>query len=138
MSTQAWKESERTAWSMLPARLRSRGLLVSTHRDLLHAPGDQRKLLTRLRHEVGTSFTSIILLSTVEALAVMGRDLKGLSGAAWIASGAEAIESALARLLLSLREQRAAAALRMTSRIAQRALVRIDSRSGADLGQPFG
>jgi hypothetical protein len=138
MSTQAWKESERTAWSMLPARLRSRGLLVSTHRDLLYAPADRRKLLARLRQEVGASFAGIILLSTVEALAVMGKDLKGLSGAAWIASGAEALESALARLLSSLREQRAAAALRMTSRIAQRALVRIDSRSGADLAQPFG
>jgi energy-coupling factor transporter ATP-binding protein EcfA2 len=138
MSTQAWKESERTAWSLLPARLRSRGLLVSTHRDLLSVPGDQRKLLSRLRHEVGTSFTSIILLSTVEALAVMGGDLKGLPGAAWIASGAEALESALARLLSSLREQRAAAALRVTSRIAQRALARIDSRSGADLGEAFG
>jgi hypothetical protein len=138
MSTQAWKESERTAWSMLPARLRSRGLLVSTHRDLLHAPSDRRKLLGRLRYEVGASFAGIILLSTVEALSVMGKDLKGLSGAAWIASGAEALESALVRLLSTLREQRAGAALRMTSRIAQRALARIDSGPGAELRRPFG
>src|SRR5262245_5494032 len=34
MSTQAWKESERTVWSVLPSRLNSRGLLVATHRDL--------------------------------------------------------------------------------------------------------
>jgi len=32
---QAWKESERVAWSQLPARLRSCGLLVATHADLL-------------------------------------------------------------------------------------------------------
>jgi energy-coupling factor transporter ATP-binding protein EcfA2 len=133
MSTQAWKESERTAWGMLPARLNARGLLVATHRDLLQDPADRRKLLARLRQEVGTSFTSIILMSTLEALAVMGKDHKGLAGAAWIASGAEALETALGGLLLRLREQRAAAALRMTSRIAQRALARIDS--GMDEGQ---
>ena len=128
MSTQAWKESERTAWSVQPARLHARGLLVSTHRDLLHDPGDRRKLLARLRDEVGTSFRSIVLLSTLDALAVMGKDHKGLAGAAWIASGAETLDTELGALLLDLREQRAAAALRMTSRIAQRALSRIDNR----------
>jgi hypothetical protein len=55
MSTQAWKESERTSWSMLPPRLSPRGLLVATHRDLLHDAGDRHKLLARLRDEVGTS-----------------------------------------------------------------------------------
>jgi hypothetical protein len=132
--TQAWKESERSAWSMLPARLNTRGLLVSTHRDLLHGPGDRQKLLARLRHEVGTSFASIILLSTLDALSVMGKDHKGLPGAAWIASGAEALETALAAMLAGLREQRAAAALRVTGRIAQRALARIDDRLHLAIG----
>jgi 50S ribosome-binding GTPase len=130
MSTQAWKESERTVWSLLPPRLGTRGLLVATHRDLLHDPRDQAKLLGRLRDEVGTSFASINLVSTTEALAVMGKDRRGLDGAAWIASGAEALESALGGLLTRLRELRAAAALRMTSRVAQRALMRIED-SGA-------
>lgn len=132
MSTQAWKESERTAWSLLPPRLGSRGLLVATHRDLLHDPRDREKLLGRLRHEVGKSFAGIMLVSTAEALAVMGKDRRGLDGASWIASGAEALESALGDLLVRVREQRAAAALRMTSRIAHRALARIDDE--ADLG----
>jgi energy-coupling factor transporter ATP-binding protein EcfA2 len=136
MSTQAWKESERTAWSMLSPRLSARGVLVATHRDLLHEPSDRRKLLARLREEVGTSFTSIVLLSTLEAIGVMGRERRGLAGAAWIASGAEALEAALGSLLLRLREQRAAAALRMTSRIAQRALQRIDDRGAAPVAAP--
>lgn len=131
MCTQAWKESERNAWGTLPPRLSGRGVLVATHRDLLHDPGDRRKLLARLRNEVGTSFKSIILLSTLEAIAVMGKEQKGLSGASWIASGAEALETALASLLFNLREQRAAAALRVTGRIAQRSLMRIDG--GPDL-----
>ena len=126
MSTQAWKETERTAWSLLPPRLGTRGLLVATHRDLLRDPRDQEKLLGRLREEVGTSFASISLVSTSEALAVMSQDRHGLAGAAWVASGAEALENALGDLLMRLREQRAAAALRMTSRVAQRALMRIE------------
>jgi hypothetical protein len=126
MSTQAWKESERTAWSMLPPRIHSRGLLVATHRDLLHDPEDRRKLLARLRDQVGTAFKSIVLLSTPEALGVMGQARRGLSGAAWIASGAETLDAELDALLTDLREQRAVAAMKMTSRIAQRALTRID------------
>jgi Dynamin family len=127
MSTQAWKESERTVWSLLPARLGSRGLLVATHRDLLHDPRDCEKLMGRLRDEVASSFAGIILLSTTEALAVMGKDR--LDDGAWIASGGQALESALGSLLMHLREQRAAAALRMTSRVAHRALLRIDEEA---------
>jgi len=129
MSTQAWKETERTAWSLLPARVHARGVLVSTHRDLLPDPGDRRKLLARLRQEVGASFRSIVLVSTLDALAVMGKGQKGLAGAAWIASGAEALEAALGALVTDLRERRAAAAIRTTSRIAQRALLRVDGLS---------
>ncbi len=127
MSTQAWKESERVAWSMLPPRLHRRGILVSTHCDLLREAADRYKLLARLREDVGTSFRSIILVSTLEALRVMGRDRQGLAAAAWLSSGAEPLGTELASLLSELREQRAAAALRMTSRVAQRALTRIDS-----------
>jgi len=131
MSTQAWKESERTAWSLLPPRLGDRGILVATHRDLLHDARDHEKLLGRLHEEVGTSFAGIVLVSTAEALAVMGKDRSGPAGTTWIASGAAALESALGGLLVRLREQRAAAALRMTSRVAQRALMRIDEATGA-------
>ena len=134
MSTQAWKESERAAWEMLPRRIGSRGLLVATHSDLLHNPSDRQKLLMRLRGQAGASFRSVILLSTVEALEVAG-SRNGASGAAWETSGGEALESALGALLLDLRERRAAAAVRVTGRIAQRALTRIDNRLGVGSGQ---
>jgi hypothetical protein len=134
MSTQAWKESERTAWSMLPPRLGDRGILVATHRDLLHNARDQEKLLGRLYQEVGTSFAGIVLVSTAEALAVMGKDRSGPAGGEWLASGAAALESVLGGLLMRLREQRAAAALRMTSRVAHRALVRIDQQMQTERG----
>lgn len=130
MSTQAWKESERAAWEQLPPRIGSRGVLVATHCDLLHDPGDREKLLLRLREEAAASFRSILLLSTAEALDVMAGNRNGGSAAAWAASGAEALERALSALLMDLREQRAAAAARMTGRIAQRALIRIDDGLG--------
>jgi hypothetical protein len=125
-STQAWKESERIARSMLPSRLNARGLLVATHNDLLRE-ADREKLLARLRDEVGQSFASIVPLSTLEAIAIRGNDQT--ASPAWIASGAEALETALAALLTSVREQRAAAALSVTGRIAHRALVRIESQT---------
>jgi hypothetical protein len=129
VSTQAWKESERSAWSMLSPRLSARSLLVATHSDLLRRPEDGQSLMARLQHEVGTSFTSILPLATLDAIAVMGEELKG--GAAWVASGANALEAALAALLVSVREQRAASAQAVTGRIAHRALTRIERQFGS-------
>jgi hypothetical protein len=130
MSTQAWKESERTAWEMMPPRIGARGLLVATHCDLLHNPHDREKLLMRLRAQAGASFRGILLLSTLEALEATAGNRKGVAAGVWSASGGAALESALGALLLDLREQRAAAAVRMTGRIAQRVLTRIDNRLG--------
>jgi hypothetical protein len=128
VSTQAWKESERSAWSMLSRRLGARSLLVATHYDLLLRLEDRLKLMARLQYEVGTSFTSIVPLATLDAIAVMGDGRRGSEG--WVASGAKALETALAALLLNVREQRAAAAQTMMGRIAQRALMRIEMQFG--------
>lgn len=133
MSTQAWKETERAAWEHLPHRIAARGVLVATHSDLLRDPSDRQKLMARLELEAGESFKSIVLLATQEALEVVAKDHRGPSREAWAASGAERLESELEALLLSLREQRAVAALRMTSRIAGRALVRIDHGPGGPM-----
>jgi hypothetical protein len=127
VSTQAWKESERVAWEEVPARLRSRGLLVATHCDLLRGDADLDKLLHRLRDEAGSSFRDIMPISTVEALAVAREDHAGAAGATWKASGADAFEIALDDLLQSVRMQRLNAALEVTARIAGRTLSRIGS-----------
>jgi hypothetical protein len=130
MSTQAWKESERAAWEMMPPRIGSRGLLVATHCDLLHNPNDREKLMARLRAQAGASFRGILLLSTLEALEATAGNQKGAAAGVWDASGGGALESALGALLTDLRGQRATAAVRMTGRIAQRVLTRIDNRLG--------
>jgi hypothetical protein len=128
MSTQAWKESERIAWGQLPARLSTRGLLVSTHGDLLHDDRDRNKLLGRLHSEAGSEFRNIMPISTVDALALMREGQQGLNDAAWKATGADALETALHNLLSNVRKQRAEAALRMTSRIADRALSHLEQQ----------
>jgi len=129
LSTQAWKESERVAWEQIPARLRSRGLLVATHSDLLRNGSDLEKVLRRLRDVAGSSFWDILPMSTVKALAVMREDHAGPAGAIWKASGADALESALDELLENVRMQRLKAALEVTGRIADRALSRIENPS---------
>ncbi len=129
LSTQAWKESERVAWEQIPARLRGRGLLVATHSDLLRNGSDLEKLLRRLRDVAGSSFSDILPMSSVEALAVMGEDHEGSAGAIWKASGADALETALDALLENVRMRRLKAALEVTGRIAERALLRIENPS---------
>ena len=130
LSTQAWKESERIAWRQLPERLRGRSLLVSTHADLLHDPRDADKLLHRLRGQAGGLFQEIVLVSTLDALALIQARWEGWAGdSSWTVTGADALEAALHRLLLKLRDQRADSALRMTGRIAHRALSQLGTVS---------
>lgn len=126
VSTQAWKESERVAWSEMPARLRSRALLVATHADLLANARDSEKLLTRLRSECDALFRDVVMVSTLNALALLRADELAPAEAPWQATGADALDAALSALLLSVRDRRAQSALGLTGRIAHRALSRIE------------
>ena len=130
VSIQAWKESERVAWSQLPARLRSCGLLVATHADLLFDDQDRDKLLTRLRRECGSMFRDVILVATADALAlVQNGETSEIRDAAWHATGADMLETALSALVGDARNQRANSALRVTGRIAHHALSSIGARA---------
>jgi hypothetical protein len=124
MSTQAWKESERTIWENLPARLRARSLLVATHADLLHDARDADKLLHRLHRESAPLFQGVVLVATQDAL-TLARQRREVDSEAWRATGADALEQSLFQLLLNLREQRADAALKITRRIADRAVLQL-------------
>jgi hypothetical protein len=122
VSVQAWKESERVAWSQLPGRLRSCGLLVATHADLLSDDRDRDKLSSRLRRECGSMFRDMILVATGDALALARGSENAPAPDAWRATGADMLEAALSALLDNAREQRANSALRVTGRIAHHAL----------------
>jgi hypothetical protein len=123
-STQAWKESERIAWEILPAPLRRHALLVVTHSDLVNDARDTHKLLRRLRMEAG-AFRDILLVSTTNALALLQAKRDELGHAAWIATGADGLDVALDQLLESVAVRRSKVALAVTHRIASRALARL-------------
>jgi hypothetical protein len=127
VSTQAWKESERLAWGQLPARLRACGLLVATHADLLASARDRERLLMRLRRECDSMFRDIVMVATIDAIARMREyahapvETEGQSGAA------DALDAALAALIVSARDRRANSALRVIGRITRHALSQIDN-----------
>lgn len=126
VATQAWKESERMAWSALSPRLHDRGILVVTHRDLLHNVQDEAKLLTRLRVDVGDGFREIIMLSTSAGAEPPQIALPpDAQEAAREAGSLGALEYAVDRLLDTIRQERGTAAIAATNRIAGRALSRM-------------
>ena len=96
-----------------------------THGDLVYEAADKRKLLSRLQKDA-VSFRDVVLISTNEALASMRQERKASTAPALEASGANALDNALARLLLSVREHRTKAAIAVTRRIAQMALSRLE------------
>jgi hypothetical protein len=126
VSTQAWKESERLAWGQIPARLRACGLLIATHADLLASAGEREKLLMRLRRECGSLFRDIVMVKTIDAIARMRDDAHAAHETKWQSSGTEALDTALAALVVGARDRRANAALRVIGRITHHALSRID------------
>jgi hypothetical protein len=95
--------------------------LVVTHGDLVREAADKWKLLRRLQNVAG-SFRDIVLISTNEALVSVQEKREGLAKVAFDASGANALERALEKLIQSVREHRAKAAIAVTGRIARRAL----------------
>jgi GTPase SAR1 family protein len=124
VSTQAWKESERTTWDSLPIRLRRCALLLVTHYDLVHEAVDTPKLLRRLQKEA-EGFSDIVPVATTTALALLKEKSDELGHAAWAATGVEAFEEALDRLLENVAARRIKIALGLARRVASRALSRL-------------
>ena len=126
VATQAWKESERMAWTSIPSRLLDRSLLVVTHRDLIRDAQDEAKLMARLRDVAGSEFQEIVMLSTATgaepALIAVPADR---AEAAAHASDIEALRGAIDRLIDTVRLARANEAMAVTNRIAERSLMRI-------------
>ncbi len=84
-STQAWRESERSAWDSLPARLRPYSLLLATRADKL-SPHDRARVIARLKREAGTSFRTILPFSATDAIRACA---EAEPGDLWVSSGAQ-------------------------------------------------
>ena len=63
VATQAWRESERSAWLTLPQRLRSLGLLAITHCDLVPSADDFQRLRARLETVARAQFVGMFFVA---------------------------------------------------------------------------
>lgn len=66
-ATQAWRESENSAWSTVPEDLRAKSILVATRADKLDDHNRER-VRKRLQREASDLFDTIILFSATEAM----------------------------------------------------------------------
>ncbi len=88
---QAWRASERGAWTDLPKRLRDTSILLVTRKDRLKSQADMRKVDRRLSRETGDLFNARTFISLTSALdARQARDV-----IAWEASGAKELHKKL-------------------------------------------
>jgi hypothetical protein len=120
VATQAWRETERIAWLALPIRIRSRGLLVVTHCDLIAAEEDFRKLRARLLADAGRHFQGMSFVSARHTAA--SAPTEALDAARLV----EDIDR-LARIFLAERLHKA---VLITQRLAGQALGRLGEESG--------
>lgn len=99
---QAWRESERAAWSELPQRLRDVSVLLVTRKDKLKSQDDIGKVDRRLGREAGSLFTARAFIALPGALAAR----RACDDAAWEASGAKAFHRTLDTLLQGMSLER--------------------------------
>lgn len=86
-SSQAWRQSERTAFEKLSKTTQSKSFLAITRFDKLRTDKDRAKVLKRVRTEAGPHFNSIVPLATVKAAAIPLDKRSDDSDGAWAKSG---------------------------------------------------
>ncbi len=119
VATQAWRETERQAWSKLPPRLRRRGILAVTHRDLIRDEGDFVKLKARLEPVKHAHFAALCFVAAPWKREPAQRDAQH--------NPADALRAEVEGLLQKVTTERRGQAARLTSRVASRALASIES-----------
>lgn len=129
LGTQAWKDSERTAWLNLPGCVRQHGLLIATNKDLLQ--GDQEaKVRARLRHLAAALFQDIVLLATPQALSALDPAKRPADCAAIReTSGGAALDAQVETMLRSLAKRRCESITAAAEQAAERALQRLGNQA---------
>ncbi len=64
-STQAWRQSELSAWKEVPGHVRAKSILLLTRADKLTNETDRKKVLRRVQHEASDQFTHIHMASLI-------------------------------------------------------------------------
>jgi GTPase SAR1 family protein len=116
VATQAWRETERAAWSRLPPRIASRGVMAVTHCDLVTTAEDFAKLKARLQTVARERFTAICFLEGAGA----GR-AKAPGG-----SGVAELFSIIHQISQQFAAERLGKALHLSRKLAARVLARLE------------
>jgi hypothetical protein len=107
-ATQAWRETERSAWLSLPERLRRDSILVVTRADKLLTEADRDKVRRRLARETEGMFAAIVFMATHDAVQAKAELAADAETPLWVESGAAALLDALAERFESIYELRSA------------------------------
>ena len=98
-ATQAWRQSEATAWEQVPIETRSRSILLITRIDKIAVGQDRIRVIQRVQHEAGSHFASCLPISLTDAHAA-GDDV-----AKWKESGAMEFANRFLRLVEDISAQ---------------------------------
>jgi hypothetical protein len=98
-AVQAWKASERNAWLAMPRRVRERGILAVTYRDLVPSEQDLRRLAARVRAEAGPLFAAVVMVASTEAVRAAAQPADDRRAALWQASGRAALMAAVGAVI---------------------------------------
>ncbi len=112
MAGQAWKESERRAWSGLPAWLRTRALLAVTNADMLSSQFALERVRGRLRRETAGLFRDVVFT---------GKPRPELIGTGDPRTGIDSLEQAMAVLEAERMRRCTLASRRLAARLLARA-----------------
>ncbi len=65
-ATQAWRQSEKSAWKEMPERLRDNAVLLITHSDRMPDENAAAKVMRRVRRDVKEDFAAIMMASLID------------------------------------------------------------------------
>ena len=94
-ATQAWRQSEKAAWSAFPEALQQRSILTITRIDKLRRSADLAKVLNRVKGAASQSFAQILPLATLQAIEASADPELRSDNALWETSGGQAFMEAV-------------------------------------------
>jgi hypothetical protein len=98
-AVQAWKASERDIWLRLPKRIRRRGILAVTYKDLIPSERDLGRLSARLCAEAAPHFADVVMIASNEAVRARQQQSDGQQNALWQASGGAQLAASIGSMI---------------------------------------
>ncbi len=128
VATQAWRESERAAWQLLPPRMRANSLLTVTHCDLIRSKAELQALKQRLLPIASELFGDILFVAAA-------RETKAAPPSSFAAAD-RSLFAAVDRMRTAFQRERAGRAIAMAARVAGRLSSMLEITDDIDTGSP--